>query len=95
MPTSYTCYLLENGASIASMIAKRLGIKRVTVYAALDTLNKKQLISSFQKNNVTYFESVSPEEIVNICHKKITEDMELERLHQKTSTSRDECPKPF
>ena len=71
-------YLLENGSSIASMIAKRLGIKRVTAYAALETLNKKQLVNLFQKNNVTYFESVSPEEIVNICHKKITEDLELE-----------------
>lgn len=77
-------YLLGNGSSIASLIAKRLGIKRVTVYAVLETLNKKQLVNSFQKNNVAYFEAVSPEEIVNLCHKKLVEDIELENQAKTT-----------
>lgn len=72
-------YLLENGNSIASMIAKRLGIKRVTVYAALETLTKKNLINSFQKNNVFYFEAVSPDEIVSICNRQVEKDLELKR----------------
>lgn len=72
-------YLLENGNSIASMIAKRLGIKRVTVYAALETLTKKNLVNSFQKNNVFYFEAVSPDEIVNICNRQVEKDLELKK----------------
>lgn len=77
-------YLLGSGTSIASMIAKRLGIKRVTTYAALETLNKKQLVSSSQRNNVTYFEAVAPEEIINICKRKIAEDTALEEEAKKT-----------
>lgn len=91
-------YLLGSGTSIASMIAKRLGIKRVTTYAALETLHKKQLVTSFQRNNVTYFEAVSPEEIVNICKRKIAEDMDLENQAKtalkelKTLESRQSTP---
>jgi len=76
-------YLLENGNSIASMIAKRLGIKRVTVYAALETLEKKNLLNSFQKNDVSYFESVSPDEILNICNRQVEKDLELKKQAEK------------
>lgn len=77
-------YLLENGNSLAGIIAKRLGIKRVTVYASLETLSKKNLINSFQKNSVSYFEAVSPEEIVNICNLQIEKDLELKKQAEKT-----------
>lgn len=83
-------HLLKTGSSIASMIGKRLTIKRVTVYASLQTLIKKELITSFQKNNVTYFQTASPEDIVRFCEIRINRDLELkneaERLlvHLKT-----------
>jgi len=67
-------FLLEYGDTIASMIGKRLKIKRVTVYAALETLKKKGLVNSYQRNGVNYFEAVSPEEIVNLCKQKVEEN---------------------
>lgn len=76
-------YLLENSNSIASMIGKRLGIKRVTVYAALGTLEKRNLVNTFQRNNVSYFEAVSPEEIVNICNRRVEKDLELKKHAEK------------
>jgi len=79
-------FLLENGSSIASIVGKRLDIKRVTVYAALETLNKKGLINSYQKNNVTYFEAISPEEIVEICERKIEKDLELKKQAERALT---------
>lgn len=73
-------FLLEFGESIASLIGKRLGIKRVTVYPALESLLKKGLIQSFAKNKVAYFEAVSPEELVNICKERVA--VELSRQKQ-------------
>lgn len=76
-------FLLAYGPSVASMIGKRLNIKRVTVYAALEGLNKKGLILSYQKNNVTYFEPAPPETIVNICEEQMTEMHNLQKESQK------------
>lgn len=76
-------FLLERGNTIASVIGKRLGIKRVTVYAALETLKKKGLVDTFQKNNVNYFEAVSPEEIVEICERKVERDLELKKQAER------------
>ena len=72
-------FLLSHGKSIASIIGKRLNIKRVTAYSSLESLNKKGLINSFQKNGVTYFEAMSPEEIVNICKDKSEAALTLEK----------------
>ncbi|MFA6528215.1 MAG: helix-turn-helix domain-containing protein [Candidatus Gracilibacteria bacterium] len=72
-------FLLEYGESIASMIGKRLGIKRVTVYPALEALIKKNLINSYQKNKVTYFEAVSAEELVDICKRNVAKELELQK----------------
>jgi len=75
--TEIYLFLLEYGATIASMIGKRLHIKRVTVYASLEAMQRKELVQTFKKNNVTYFQAVSPEEIVSICKEKIRRDQEL------------------
>lgn len=71
-------FLLEYGATIASMIGKRLHIKRVTVYASLEAMEKKGFVRSFKKNNVTYFQVISPDEIVKICEEKTRRDKDLE-----------------
>lgn len=70
-------HLLETGPSIASLVGKRLGIKRVTVYASLQALIKKGMIISFQKNNVTYFQSASPEDLVRLCEDRVEQDLKL------------------
>lgn len=72
-------FLLEYGHSIASMVGKRLEIKRVTVYASLEALKRKELVTTFQKNGVTYFEAASPEDIVAICRKKTEQQHLLEK----------------
>jgi sugar-specific transcriptional regulator TrmB len=73
-------FLLEFGETIASMIGKRLGIKRVSVYPALESLTKKGLIHSYTKNKVNYFEAVNPEELVNICKGRV--EVEISRQKQ-------------
>ena len=75
--------LLESGNSIASLISKRLAIKRVTVYPALETLKKKGLVSSIQKNKVTYFGAAPPEEIVRLCEEKTTRLKKVEEEARK------------
>ena len=72
-------FLLEYGASIASMVAKRLNINRVTAYASLRSLKKKKLVILFEKNGVTYFEAVTPEEIVHICKERVAAQRTLEQ----------------
>lgn len=75
-------FLLGNGPVIASMIGKRTGIKRVTVYASLDSLAKKSLVISFEKNKVNYFEAVHPEEILSICKEQTEDALSLQKEAQ-------------
>lgn len=71
-------FLLAHGAGIASIVGKRLGIKRVTAYAALESLEKKGLVLSFKKNNVTYFEAASGEKIMKICKDRVEQEKSLQ-----------------
>ena len=71
-------FLLGNGPVIASIIGKRLNIKRVTAYASLNSLIDKGLVISFEKNKVFHFEAVNPEEILDMCSKKADEAMDLQ-----------------
>lgn len=64
-------FLLEYGKSIASLIGKRLGIKRATVYASLESLENKGLVHKYSKNEVAYFESESPNNLVKLCEKEL------------------------
>lgn len=72
-------FLLEYGATIASMVAKRLNLNRVTAYASLRSLKKKLLVTSFEKNGVAYFEAATPEEIVHLCKERVERQAMLER----------------
>lgn len=58
--------LLERGKSIASVLASLTGIKRPTVYAALENLVRMSLVSKNRSGNVTYFSPVSLEVIPKI-----------------------------
>lgn len=68
--------LLELGPSIASILAKRARLKRVTVYGALEGLVQKGLVEAFQRNSVTYYQASDPEVIGNLL------DLELENLQK-------------
>lgn len=72
-------FLLKHGYSMASIIGKRLNIKRVTVYASLEGLKRKGLVSLFEKNNVTHFEAVAPEKIVELCLEKVAYNLALKK----------------
>ena len=85
-PTQAKLYtlLLELGPSIASMLAKRAGIKRVTVYGALEGLVQKGLVETFAKNNVSYYQSTDPEVISNLLDIQLQEEQDFnERAHKK------------
>jgi sugar-specific transcriptional regulator TrmB len=77
-------FLLELGPTIASMLAKRAGIKRVTVYGALEGLVQKGLVETFNKNNVSYYQASSPEVITNLLDHQLDEEQQFnQRAHKK------------
>ena len=52
---------MELGPSLASTLARKTGINRSTVYAVIQTLKHKGLLSSFEKQGITYFSPADPE----------------------------------
>ena len=66
--TSVYMYLLTHGESIVSVVAKRIGVKRPTVYQALETLQRRKIVSSVRKNGITHFTAENPETIVAFCN---------------------------
>jgi sugar-specific transcriptional regulator TrmB len=83
-------YLLTHGESIASIIAKRLEMKRATVYQVLESLENKELISSFEKNKVAHFDAVEPEEIVQLCEQRVHQ---MQRIREKAEVLKSEMQK--
>ncbi len=83
-------YLLTHGESIASIVAKRLGLKRASVYQILETLEAKQIIVQFNKNNVAHFDSVDPDDLVLLCEERVNQ---MQRLKQKAETLKTEFKK--
>ena len=76
-------FLLKHGYCIASVLAKRLNIKRVTAYAILGSLEKNGLVATFRKNDVTYFEAVSPKKLLQICNDMVAKSVELQNEAQE------------
>src|SRR3989338_10770126 len=83
-------YLLTHGESIASVIAKRLELKRVTAYSTLESLERKAIIQSFVKNNVAHFDAIEPDDIVELCEQKVNE---MQRLRENANTLKEEFKK--
>ena len=73
-------YLVTHGESIASIVSKRLGMKRTNVYQILESLEKKQVATSFEKNKVMHFDAVDPEDIVALCEQRLNH---MKRLRDK------------
>ena len=83
-------YLMTHGEAIASIVAKRLDLKRTAVYATLESLEQKEMITSFVKNDVTHFDAVEPDDIVSLCEQKVNE---MNRLAKKASALKGELSK--
>lgn len=66
--------LLSIWQSPASSISKRTKIKRVTVYAVLDSLLDKWLITSISKNNTKFFSALNPNKIKDFFIQKIEKE---------------------
>lgn len=71
--------VLELGTSIASTIARRSEIKRVTVYTILDDLKKKGIVNETTKDDVKYYSVISP-------------DILLKQLEQKYESFKEKVP---
>lgn len=76
--------LLELGPSIASMLAKRSRIKRVTVYGALEGLLQKGLVETFKKNNINYFQAVDPQVIQQLFDDKLEKEKHFNQQVHKS-----------
>lgn len=63
-------YLVEHGASLASMIAKRNKMKRPTVYAALDSLIDEGLVTKEHTQKAIYFNTIGVEFISELLIEK-------------------------
>ncbi|MEN9561172.1 MAG: hypothetical protein RIQ56_445, partial [Candidatus Parcubacteria bacterium] len=83
-------YLLTHGESIASIVAKRLEMKRATVYQVLESLEGKELVASFEKNNVAHFDAVEPEDIVQLCEQRVHQ---MQRIREKAEILKSEMKK--
>ena len=83
-------YLLTHGESIASIITKRLEMKRPTVYQTLESLENKELVQSFVKNKVAHFDAVEPEDIVELCDQRVHQ---MKRIKEKADDLQTEFKK--
>ncbi|MBP7708510.1 hypothetical protein KA107_02400 [Candidatus Pacearchaeota archaeon] len=73
--------LLELGSTTTWELTKKSGISGSKVYEVLERLGKKGMVSSIAKNNVKYFESSSPERILDYLDDKNKEiDMEKKEI---------------
>lgn len=71
--------VLELGTSIASTIARRSEIKRVTVYTILEDLRKKGYVNETSKDDIKYYSVISP-------------DLLLKQLEQKYESFKEKVP---
>ena len=62
--------LLELGSSQAGKITSKTGIHRRTVYDSIERLIEKGLVSFISQNNIKFFESVDPQQLLEILKEK-------------------------
>lgn len=73
---------LELGPSLASTLSRKTGINRSTVYAVINTLKGKGLLSSVEKLKTTYFCATDPEILIQNIESEIAfRKMRLNRLN--------------
>ncbi len=75
--------ILEIGQAEASAIAEQTGIKRPTVYHALETLVEKGLVHSAGSTRVARYRAAPPEQLKTIAERKRDELARLEKKIDK------------
>ncbi len=61
---------LELGSAPVQRIAQKASLARSTVYAVLEDLRRKSLVSTFQKKKIKYFSAEEPEQVVKLAQIK-------------------------
>lgn len=61
---------LELGYETVLNIAKKAQINRPTAYFILESLQKKGIVTTFEKEKKTYFAAESPDKLVTLLHKQ-------------------------
>ncbi|MEK7559725.1 MAG: helix-turn-helix domain-containing protein [Patescibacteria group bacterium] len=75
--------LLEIGSSTAQTIAQKSELKRPTTYVQLESLMKRGLVSSFERNAKTLFRAEDPEHLHKVLEKEKEEQkLKAEALEQ-------------
>lgn len=81
---------LELGAATAYLIAKKVGLKRPTVYDIANQLMREGLLHKSMRGNVKYFSPADPEKLIRILRSKeqaVREAMpELQNLYNSPRT---------
>lgn len=75
----YYC-LLREGELSATEIAKETGLGRTNVYEYATTLNKKGLVSSFERKRKTFFKAENPNELTQLVQKQMTAAKQTENI---------------
>ncbi len=61
---------LELGYDTVLNISKKAGINRPTAYFILESLQKKGIVTTFEKDKKTYFVAESPDKLVSLLHQQ-------------------------
>ncbi|MDD3487350.1 MAG: helix-turn-helix domain-containing protein [Candidatus Moranbacteria bacterium] len=63
--------LLRLGGSLASTVAKEMGVKRTTVYAILQSLARKNLVLVYFRKSRRFYHPVPPRKLADMFEKKL------------------------
>lgn len=74
--------MLEIGSNSVSVIAKKAGLGRTTVYSVLEGLIKKRFVTFFEKNKLKYFAAEDPQQIQFLLEKKSREAIQQKEQFQ-------------
>ena len=63
---------LELGETTVERLSQKSGVKRTTVYLAVESLNKKGLVSHYKKKRKSFYFAENPQKIKNLLEEKMT-----------------------
>jgi sugar-specific transcriptional regulator TrmB len=66
--------LLQSHAAGASTLSRATGIKRLSIYSILNSLKEKGFITTFKKDNITYYSALEPEALLHISEAAIAHE---------------------
>jgi len=77
--------MIKIDQATATLIARESGVKRTTVYDALELLMSKGLVSKIKKSNKSYFYALPPDKLINYLERRKQEynqkiDLQKEKI---------------